>query len=288
LQNIPVGNYEMKKKNSLKNFINENKTKGIYNDVFSSLQILMNEIIKENYEPNVLIYNIIEKLPKVVKINAQIVKLLQEKYRLDLNQDLNLFSIDCLVPFLEYFESLCWDEIKLNICEDYKIDLSEENKKYIIDYFEKNKNPENFINKNNTTNALRKLLSRSIAGRREEVDIKSDSKLNNYMNQEYLWDKNIFDDKNFEPEISKLFKEDILIKNAFSIFNLLEGEKILNEEIKKDNEEEKGNEIVNNGGGEIIQVNDGKGQLNPQAKPPNNPKKEGEEKDDEEEEKEDS
>ena len=37
-------------KDALIEFITENKSKGIYNDVFSSLQILINEINKENYE----------------------------------------------------------------------------------------------------------------------------------------------------------------------------------------------------------------------------------------------
>ena len=122
-------------KDSLIGFISENKSKGIYNDVFASLQILMNEIIKENYELTTLIYQIIENLPKY-SINAQLVKLLQDKYEVDIDQELKLFSIDCLIPFLEFFESLCWEEIKQNICEDYKLKLSDENKKYIIEYFE--------------------------------------------------------------------------------------------------------------------------------------------------------
>ena len=224
-------------KDSLIDFISENKSRGIYNDVFSSLQILMNEIVKENYEPSIPIYEIIIKLPKVVTINSQIVKLLQEKYLSDVNQQLNLFSINSLVPFLEYFETLCWEEIKQNICEDYKINLSDQNKKHILDYFEKNKNPENLINKKNATVALRKLLSRFIAGRREEVDIKPNAILNNYMKLEYLWDNNLINNIKFEDEISKLFKDDILIENAFTIFNLLEGENLLNEEIKKEKKE---------------------------------------------------
>ena len=86
-------------KDALIEFITENKSKGIYNDVFSSLQILMNEIIKENYEPTISIYKIIENLPNVIIINPQIVKLLQNKYELGINQEMNLFSIDCLVSF---------------------------------------------------------------------------------------------------------------------------------------------------------------------------------------------
>ena len=278
-------------KDSLIGFISENKSKGIYNDVFSSLQILMNEIIKENYELTTLIYQIIENLPKH-SINSQLTKLLQEKYELDINQELKLFSIDCLVPFLEFFESLCWEEIKQNICEDYKLKLSEENKKYIIEYFEKNQKPENIINKKNVTDALRKLMSRSIVGRREEVDIKFDAHLNNYILQEYLWDRKIFEDKNFETEIYKLFKPDILIGNAFDMYLLLGGEDILKEGINGQQDKEikknSGDIKVAQGQGVILD-NNGGDQIKPNVKPKVPKVREDEEEEEEEgEEKEES
>jgi len=48
---------------------NNNNNHKFYNDVFTSLQILMNEIIKENYEENYLIYKIIEALPDIIILN---------------------------------------------------------------------------------------------------------------------------------------------------------------------------------------------------------------------------
>ena len=217
---------ELKKieKETLNIFINENKNKGIYNDIFSSLQILMNEIIKENYDSNKSIYEIIESLPKFVVINNQLVKLLKDKYEFDINHELNLFSIDCLVPFFEYFETLCWKEIKESILTDYKNLLTDEIRKHILNYFEKNNSHESLINKRNLTKALRKLLSRSIAGQKEAIDINKDEKLINYINQEYIWDKKTFENPNFEDEMSKIFIDNILIKHAFEIFNLLDGD----------------------------------------------------------------
>ena len=280
----PSRELNQKEKDALIDFLDENKSKGIYNDVFSSLQILMNEIVKENYEPNFLIYKIIENLPKFVKINPQLTKLLQEKYE----SELNLFSIDSLVPFLEYFEGLCWEEIKQNICEDYKINLTEENKKYILEYFEKNQKPENVINKKNITSALRKLISRSIVGRREEVDVKNNDSLNNYIVQEYLWEKKVFEDQNFETEILKLFKPEIQICNALDIFNLLDGENILKDELKKEKKEKEPQIVMgDNERNEIITEDTINGKvLNP---PKVKPKVDSEsEDDDEEEEKEES
>ena len=230
---------ELKKieKESLNAFINENKNKGIYNDVFSSLQILMNEIIKENYDSSKSIYEIIESLPKFVVINNQLAKLLKDKHEFDINKELNLFSVDCLVPFFEYFETLCWKEIKESISIDCKVIITETIRKHILDYFEKNNSLESLINKRNLTKALRKLISRSIAGQKGAVDISNEAKLINYINQEYIWDKKTFENPNFENEMSKIFIDDILIMHAFEIFNLLDGDNMSIDDCRKESED---------------------------------------------------
>ena len=59
----------------------------------------------------------------------------------------------------EYFESLCWKEMKKHITPDFKLELEEKDKQYILDYFEQNKNdPKKIINIKNFTTALRRLI----------------------------------------------------------------------------------------------------------------------------------
>ena len=231
-------------KESLNELLKENNNSKFYNDVFASLQIIMNEVIKENYDQTHLIYRIIEKLPNYIILNEKLVKLLKIKH--DYNPEDKSFTINSLVSIFEYFEALCWKEIRKNILIDYKLELSEEVKKKVIDYFNQ-KNEGRIINKKNFTTALRRLISRSIAGSRQEIDIKSDSELKLYINRDDLWSKEIIENELFDVEIDQICVDEIKIGHSFNLFNILDGDSILSDEINKDKNKEKKRqrEIIN-------------------------------------------
>ena len=88
-----------------KNFINKilkiNNNSNFINDIFSSLQILMNEILKENYNQNYLLFDIIEKLPKYIILNEQLIKLIKDRY---VEHKEKSFIINSLFSIFEYFE----------------------------------------------------------------------------------------------------------------------------------------------------------------------------------------
>ncbi len=217
------------------NYLNElllqNNNKYFINDSFSSLQTLMNVINQNNYEQNILIYNIIESLSKNIIINNEIFTLLKDKDqdKEGCNQILfnllygkkKLFTINSLVSIFEYFESICWDEMKKRIPLDYQLKLSDEIKNNIRNYFEINKNNHKLINKTDFCTALRKLVSRSIIGTSEKIDIKSDAKLKLYISREDLWNKPINLNNLFEKEIDQIFKDEILIGHCFDLYNSL-------------------------------------------------------------------
>ena len=148
-----------------------------------------------------------------------------------------VFTINSLVSIFEYFEALCWDDIKKDVLLDYKIELSNESKKYILNYFEENKNEKALINKINFTSALRKLISRSIAGSRQEIEIESKAKLKLYIDQYQLWDQEIVENASFQPEILKIVKDDLLVGHCWELFKLLDGDGILEKEKNKNKEE---------------------------------------------------
>ena len=236
-------NLNDEEKNCINKFIqaNNNSSK-FYSDSYSSLQIIMNQILKENYDKNDLIYNIIKSLPNYIILYEELVKLLKDKYE----NDEKIFTVDCLVSILEYFEDKCWEEIKKNIPPDYQLELSYRTKDYIIDYFEENKNKEKLINKNNLTYCLRKLLSRNIAGLRQETEIKSDKELRLYIQKEDLWnDKDIINSNLFDNEICEIFRNKILIGQTWDLYNLLEGDNIMNEENDKNKESQERNDEDN-------------------------------------------
>ena len=223
-------------KESLNELIKENNNSQFYIDVFASIQILINEIIKDNYEQNHLIYKIIEKLPNYIILNGEFTKLL--KNRINKNPEDKCFSVNALVSIFEYFEALCWKEIKKNIFLDYQSELPEDEKQKIVEYFNK-LTEDKIINKKNFTTALRRLISRNIAGFREEIDIKSDSLLSLYITREDLWSKEIFDNESFDMEIYQICTDEIKIEHCFNLYNVLDGDNILDEELNRNKENKK-------------------------------------------------
>jgi hypothetical protein len=207
--------------------LKQNKNYRVYNDIFSSLQILMNEIIKENYDQNYLLYDIVKKLPKYIILNDDITKLMENNYN-----NKSCFTINSLVSFFEYFEDLCWNQIKKHIPSNYKLEINDNAKQYISNYFN-NTSHSKKLNKKHFTTALRKLISRSIAGSHQDIDMKSDLKLKMYIKREDLWNRVLLKTKLFNQEIEKIFKEEILVGHCWKLYNLLEGENNTLEEIQQ-------------------------------------------------------
>ena len=210
-----------------KNYINKslkkiNNDKKIYNDIFSSLQILMKEILKENYEQKYLLYDIIQKIPKYVILNEELIKLIENRY----NKSKNSFTINSLVSIFEYFEELCWEDIKKYIPEDFKTSLDRKILKDIIHYFENNKNNEKqLIDNILLTKAIRKLISRYIVGTRQETDIKPEIELKLHIIKTEFWPKNIIDDiDTFTLQIEEIFKTKINIAQSLDLYNSLKGD----------------------------------------------------------------
>jgi len=219
-------------KESLDKFLEENNNSVFYKDIFSSLQILMKEIINDNYSQNEIIYDIITKLSKYIKLNQELVQFLK-KHK-------NSFTVKTLVPIFEYFERLCWEDIKKNILPDYQLEINEDIKNHILNYFNINEDKK-VIDKRNFAIALRKLISRSISGLRQDIDIDSKNKLKSYISREDLWDKDIINSEEFEKEINKILSIEITIGQCFNLYNLIGENEILKKEknIKDDNQNKK-------------------------------------------------
>ena len=215
----------------------KNNNSKLFSEVFSSLQILMNEIIKENYAQDTLIYDILEKLPYIINIlNTELLNLLKRAKEQYMNE--KIFTINSLVSVYEYFEALCWPQINRNILEDYTLVLEDKYKKYVIDYFKKNENQKKIINIQEFTFALRRLISRYLAGSRQEIDIKSDLALILYINKDEFWSKEIADNDEKDNELILICHKDIKIGNAWDLYNTLNGDAILNKYIDKSKQKE--------------------------------------------------
>ena len=205
-------------KESLDQFLEENNNSEFYNDIFSSLQIFMKEIIKDNYSQNEIIYDIITKLSKYIKLNQELIQFLKKHKELG---NKNSFTVKTLIPLFEYFEKLCWEDIKKNVLPDYKLEINEDIKNHILNYFNINED-KNVIDKRSFATALRKLISRYLSGLRQDTDIDSNINLMLYIIKEDLWDKDIINSEEFEKEINKILSIEIKIGQCFSLYNLIE------------------------------------------------------------------
>ena len=200
----------------------------------------MNEIIKENYEQEILIYDIIEKLPNYIILNKELVDLLKkckEQY-----MDEKIFTINSLVSIFEYFEALCWPQINKNILDDYTLVLTEESKKHVLDYFKKIENEKKIINIQDFTYALRRLISRYLAGSRQEIDINAQLELILHIGKNEFWSKEIADNDEKDNELYVICHKDIKIGNAWDLYNVLDGDTILNKIIDRNKKKDKENE----------------------------------------------
>ena len=219
------------------------KSTKFHNEIFSSLQILMNEIKKENYDSNTLIYTIINNLPDYIILNKELKNMFKETYEYFMEEI--MFSIDSLVSIFEYFEAICWEEIKKNINKNYQLKMTEKTKKYFEDYFKFNKDKNKLINVKNFTMALRKLISRSLTGIENNSEIDPKSGLYIYIFKIDLWPNEFKNDNNiniFYKEIDFLRRDNIIIGNCFDLYMHLNGDKFLKEEIERHNK--KYNEII--------------------------------------------
>ena len=226
-------------KNILYKFSKENDSINFHKDVFASLQILMKEIIKENYELNYLIYKVIESLPEYIILNNELKNMFLNSFQYGKEK---LFTIDVMVPIFENFEALCWKSMKKNIQPDYQLKIPEKTKKNIIDYFEENKNKNKLINTNNFTTALRKLISRALTGSRQEIEINQVNKLKLYLGKEEFWQQQITEKEEFVNEINDICKDDLIIGYCLDLYDSLGGDDILKNEMLWDNNENENDE----------------------------------------------
>ena len=125
-----------------------------------------------------------------------------------------------------------------------------ENKKIGInklnDYFKKIENEKKIINVRDFTFALRRLISRYLAGARQDIDIKSDLELHLQIVKNEFWSKEIADNDEKDNELAAICIKDIKIGNAFDLYNLLDGDVILSKEIDKNKKKEKEKEKEEN------------------------------------------
>ena len=214
----PSRELNLNEKAILYDFINKNKiSKNIINEFLSSSQILIDYIQKENYNIKKPIYEIIQELPEYIELNGEFKKFFDDNKN---------FRINILLNIYKYFEHFCWSEIKLNINEQYMKKIEKNKKIEIIDFFKNYEvnNKNKLITKKDLAFALRRFISRYLAGKRGDTDIDENQKLIGQIIRYDLWEINIIkNEEKFQNEIYNL-TFDLNVSQALDFYEILDGD----------------------------------------------------------------
>ena len=234
---------------------NNTNKKSIKKMLFS-LQILIDYIQRENYDKLESLYDIIKKLPKQVNICDELKQFFRNDNKNDIkkendfillninnnnenkeNKDSNgiYFSISTLISIFELFEHLCWDSYKENLVGDYLQKIDAAWGKKIIDYFNGVQyNPGKIIKRITFNTALRRFISRYLAGKRGENEINENNTLANEILRPELWKPFFTESESFEVEIAEImsvmtdeFDGSLKVGQALELYNLLGGDNTL-------------------------------------------------------------
>ena len=194
---------------NLYNFINENKNKSqnFIKDILVSCQILIDFIQKENFNENELILNVIKKLPKYIEIDGLFIEffLKHGESKDKQNNDKVMFSINKLINIYNLIELICWNQFKDNLNDQYKMHLKDDIKKSINEYLDKSITENNIIKKQDIANAVRRLISRYLSGKRGDTDISEYKQLYDYIQRADLWRADLPNNENFINELYTIF-----------------------------------------------------------------------------------
>ena len=156
----------------------------------------------------------------------------------------NPFTISQILSVYEYFELLCFNEFQNNIDPLYKQIINDEKSALIEKYFSDNKDV--LLNKLNISTAIRRFISRSLVGIREDMDVENTHELFEILRyKEDCWNMEIVSSARFDSEIESLQKLEIKVGEILNLYERLGGDSILlGEAVKKqvkENEEEENN-----------------------------------------------
>ena len=85
--------------------------------------------------------------------------------------------------------------------------LTDEIKKEIKEYLDEEISESNLIKKKDIANAVRRLISRYLSGKRGDTDISEYKKLYDYIQRDDLWRTDLLENNNFETELFNIFEK---------------------------------------------------------------------------------
>ena len=217
-EKYPPQDLDYKEKQILNKYIKNNEGED-YKTFLFSLQLLIDYIQKAGKPQNILIRDVINDIPDHINISEDVKNFFYNN---------NTFGINKLVRIFELFEHLCWDQINENLLDEFMKNIDENKIELINKYYQENNDKNKNIKKIELASAVRKFISRYLAGKRSQSEINEEKLLFDYLNRVDLWERNI-DIPEFEKDYFELSKLKITVGEAKDFYDKLGGDsKVLN------------------------------------------------------------
>ena len=161
-----------------------------------------------------------DKISLILKNAPPYLKLSDDCRNFFLNEG-NQLTSDKLMNLFFFFEHLCFEDLVDTIQNEYKKEIPEDKKKEIIDKLIKNYNNKLYTLKDLGA-AVRRFISRYLAGRLQTTDINEDRELSFYLCREDLWEEKIGRDDNLMDEVTKqLGNFKLNVGQAYAFYELI-------------------------------------------------------------------
>ena len=216
----------------LNSFLQENHD---FKQIMFSIQLLIFYLSKENENIEKTLNEILLKIPNYVQINPELKSFISRN---------ETFKLKHLLTIYEYIERLCYNQIEENVVVDFLIDISQEKKEIIENYY-KELPPNSIITRKVLADAVRKFVSRFLTGKRQEMDLNGEGDLFLFIPyKDELWPKNLTNDNRFDIELEAIkdkfnSKEKIQVNQAVKLYRVLIPEEKISEDQEAENNEKK-------------------------------------------------
>ena len=227
-----------------KSKILNNNDKYDFKEFFGSMQLLIFYLTEKGIRKDEdRISDILSKAPGYLKLSDDCKDFfLDEGKELTVNKIMNLFF---------FFEHLCFEDLVETLQPEYKKEIPEDLKKIIINkLLKKEKDPNEKYTTKDLAAAVRRFISRYLAGKLETTDINEENDLAFNLTRLDLWEEKISKLEDLDDIITnQLYEFKLKVGQAYAFYNLI-GEEDRNSIENKNKEEKK--EIKENNEIEII------------------------------------
>ena len=212
---------DKERENIMKYIDNKNKDKMAKNNMnydfkefFGSLQMLIFYLTEQGLmKKEAKIKNVIKKAPSYFKLS--------EDCKDFFNNEGSEITIEKLMNLFFYFEHLCFEDLADTLQNEYKKPISEETKNAIINKLLKNYNNNLFTIKDLGA-AVRRFISRYLAGNLQTTDVGEDRALSFELSREDLWEEKIGKEDDLMENIDELLHDFKLnVGQAYAFYQLI-------------------------------------------------------------------